>query len=59
MFNIIFSAKKRIISVKNEFFSRTISFLEIIPLVIVLSPVKLRVRQRVFYDSIINKRKQT
>ena len=41
-----FLQKKKTISVKNEFFSKTISLLEIIPIVIVLSRVKLRVRQR-------------
>ena len=37
MFNIIFPAKNKRISVKNEFFSKIVSLLEIIPIVTVLS----------------------
>ena len=46
MLNIILFAKKKIILVKNNFFSKAISLLEIIPNVLVLSRVKLRVCQR-------------
>ena len=46
MFNIIFSTKKKRISVKNDFLSKAISLLEIIQIVLVLSQVKLRVPER-------------
>ena len=46
MFNKIFSEKNKRVSVKNDFVSKTIASLEIIPIVIVLSRFKLRVRQR-------------
>ena len=47
IFNIMLSAKKKKEknSVKNDFLSKTVTFLEIAPIVIVLSQVKLRVRQ--------------